>query len=508
MTTDHAEVEDKYDVDDETAVPAFVGVDGVASVEPQVEQDLEATYFDTADLALTKAGITIRRRTGGQDAGWHAKLPAPEARHEVRVPLSRAVKTVPKEIRSVVQGVVREQPLLPVAMIRTRRRASRLLDKKGGVLAEFADDLVTGQRLSPGTEPTTRTWREWEIELVDGDASVLAAVGAALRDSGATPSWAGSKLARTLDQRMPQPPRALVEPDRKAPAAGVVQHRLLEQVAELVRWDPLVRRDVPDSVHKMRVASRRLSHALATFRPLLDRSVTEPIRDELTWLAGYLGDARDAEVLRARLLTALGAEDRHVVPATALRRVDRELSARYRSAHQRLMQVMESERYFALLDRLHAVAATPPLTELATEQVRDVLPGRVLHDWKRLKKRVVAAGETDDPVDRASLLHEARKAAKRVRYAGEPLVSLYAGSAKKFVSLHEDIQTTLGEHHDSAVARDELRRLAGQADREGTDAFIFGVLYVREEAVGAAAEEEFADVWRRVSKKRRRHWLH
>ena len=55
-------------------------------------------------------------------------------------------------------------------------------------------------------------------------------------------------------------------------------------------------------MHKMRVGTRRLRSALATFRPLLDRAVTDPIRDELKWIAGELGGARDAEVLRERLL--------------------------------------------------------------------------------------------------------------------------------------------------------------------------------------------------------------
>ena len=66
-----------------------------------------------------------------------------------------------------------------------------------------------------------------------------------------------------------------------------------------------MRQDLPGGVHKMRVATRRLRNALATHRPLLDRDVTEPVRDELKWLAGALGDARDAEVLQARLVGEL-----------------------------------------------------------------------------------------------------------------------------------------------------------------------------------------------------------
>ena len=60
------------------------------------------------------------------------------------------------------------------------------------------------------------------------------------------------------------------------------------------RLDPAVRLDADDAVHKMRVAVRRLRSTLATYRRLLDRDVTEPLRDELKWLGGVLGAVRDA----------------------------------------------------------------------------------------------------------------------------------------------------------------------------------------------------------------------
>ena len=73
---DHLEIEQKFDADPDLERPDFDAVTaGVAAAAP-VLHHLSATYFDTADGRLQAAKITLRRRTGGTDAGWHLKLPA------------------------------------------------------------------------------------------------------------------------------------------------------------------------------------------------------------------------------------------------------------------------------------------------------------------------------------------------------------------------------------------------------------------------------------------------
>jgi CHAD domain-containing protein len=326
--------------------------------------------------------------------------------------------------------------------------------------------------------------------------------------AGATPSAAPSKLARALDDRTPGPrygPPPV--PRRKGPAADLAGARLLELVTELRRRDPQVRHDVPDSVHKMRVALRRLRSALATYRPLLDREVTDPLRDELKWLGGVLSDARDAEVTLERLQEMIAAEPAVLVRGPVLRRVRRELGDQYRAARVRALAAMQSERYFALLDRLDDLLADPPWTDRARDRVRDVLPGRVRRDWKRLARRVSAVSETDDAVERNLRLHAARKAAKRARYAAEPMVALYGDDAASFVRATKTIQTVLGDHQDAVVAQPKLRDLADTAAAAGENAFTFGVLDVREEALAARTAAQFEDIWRAASRKRLRAWL-
>ena len=501
--TDHVEVEEKYDVDERTPLPDLSGLPGVASVAVPEEHQLEATYVDTPGLALARARTTLRRRTGGHDAGWHLKLPADDGRYEAHEPLGDADGPVPDRLRDVLRVVVRDDPLLLVVTVRNRRTAHRLLDERGRVLAEVADDRVTTWS---GDTTAPRHWREWEVELVEGGHDLLEAAAEALVAAGATPSATTSKLARALGDRLPAAPERIAL-DADTSAGIVVRDRLAEQVAELVRRDPLVRCDAPDAVHKMRVATRRLRSALATFRPFLDREVTEPLRDELKELGRVLGDARDAEVLRETIEETLDAARPDVPSDEARSHVVSGLRLRYERAHARAVAAMGSERYLALVDRLHALAAEPPLTGKADEPTDDVLRRRVRHDWKRVRTRVRAVEGAEDPAARSDALHEVRKAAKRARYAVEPLVPAYGRDARRLVKRLKRVQSTLGDQHDSLEARAELPQLARRAASDGVDVYALGVLHVRLEERAAAAEAAFDEVWRRASRKKLRSWL-
>ena len=142
------------------------GWTGVATVDAPVEHALEAVYLDTADLRLLRARITLRRRTGGADAGWHLKLPAGTARRELHAPLGRASKKPPKALLEPVAGVLRGAQAQPVATLRTRRVVTALRDADGRLLAEVADDTVTRDPPpAPGGAAELQTWREVEVEL-------------------------------------------------------------------------------------------------------------------------------------------------------------------------------------------------------------------------------------------------------------------------------------------------------------------------------------------------------
>jgi inorganic triphosphatase YgiF len=199
------ETERKYEAEPDFAMPDLAVITGVAAASPPDRLRLAAIYFDTGDLRLAAARITLRRRTGGSDAGWHVKLPAGvDTRREVRFPAGRSARAVPARVAAVVSGWTGGEPLLPVARLLTARTVRQLTGPDGEALAEVADDLVTASRAAPGppgspvswAEPLA--WREIEVELAGGTAGLLDAAGQLLLRAGARPARSSSKLARLL----------------------------------------------------------------------------------------------------------------------------------------------------------------------------------------------------------------------------------------------------------------------------------------------------------------------
>jgi inorganic triphosphatase YgiF len=198
--TDWLETEHKYDVDPDFVIPELAGLAAGLSVTEPAVQHLAASYYDTPDFGLAAAGITLRRRTGGADAGWHLKLPvAPGSRRELRAPLGPGAEDVPDSLAAQVTTWTGGQPLRVIAVLETTRTVRRITGPAGQDLAEVADDLVAARRAAaPGRDSTSFTWREIEVELISGTPAILAAAGTRLRAAGARPSPSASKLSRLL----------------------------------------------------------------------------------------------------------------------------------------------------------------------------------------------------------------------------------------------------------------------------------------------------------------------
>jgi CHAD domain-containing protein len=294
---------------------------------------------------------------------------------------------------------------------------------------------------------------------------------------------------------------------RDSSGRAVVERRLVQLVNELREQDPLVRAEVPDAVHAMRVTTRQLRSALSTFRPLLDRRITEPLRDDLTWLAAALGVARDAEVLRSRLLGELEAHGAEVERVGLSDFLERDLGDRYRLAHRRCVEAMRTGRYLGLLERLQELALSPPWAERETAGDQAVLRRRVRKDWKRLRRAVRALEADGEGGDPATRLHEVRKVAKRVRYGAETLIPPVGTRAEKLAKAVKEVQRVLGDHQDGALSRAVLFDLSVRATAQGQNAFALGVLSAREEDHARAARAAFDAVWKKASRARLRRWL-
>ena len=528
MVAVHREVEKKYAADEAFELPPLTGLvpgidgrrrtgDGGATPIAEgevVRQKLSATYFDTADLRLALAGLTLRRRTGGDDAGWHLKVPAgKDARSEVRLPLGRGARTVPTRLQQMVWARTLGAALRPVAEIVTGRSVRRLVDATGHVVAEIADDRVTARRLLPlngsgDAAGAAVSWREIEVEVDDEAPDLLDAVDARLRERGLEEAAGASKLAHVLDLDRRGATEAPMATKLTVGSTGgeVVLAHIREQVEQVQAQDLPVRLDAPDAVHKMRVATRRLRSALTTFKPLFAADVVRPLRDELRWLAGELGAARDAEVMRDRVRKAVEADPEVPESGSVAEDAAAELGQAYRTAHDRVLAELDGERYHGILLALDGLVTSPPYTDRAAAPAATALPPRVKWSFARVRRLVEEADATPAGAEREELLHDARKAAKQARYAGESVSRVFGASATAFAEVMEDVQEALGEHQDSVLTRERLRELALHTSSTAA-AFLYGRLHALEEARAQETQQHFDAAWRAARRKSLHRWL-
>ncbi|MCW2662840.1 MAG: hypothetical protein JWP83_3992 [Mycobacterium sp.] len=490
-TSRHLEVERKFDVVESTVSPSFEGIAAVAHVDKSPVESLDATYFDTPTQDLARNKITLRRRTGGHDAGWHLKLPSgPDARTEVGAPLDASEQgTVPSELRDVVLAIVRERPLEPVARIGTERETQVLYGADGAALAEFSNDHVTAWAAADsGADPARQEWREWELELVEGngaaDTELLSRLSNRLLDAGAAPAGHASKLARVLG--------TTARPDGTAEPADPMHRAVAEQVGELLVWDRAVRADAHDAVHQMRVTIRKIRSLLADSQDSFGLSENAWLLDELRELGNVLGGARDAEVLAERYQQALDNLPPELVRGRIRERLVDGARRRYRTGLRRSLTAMRSQRYFRLLDALDAWVAEIPAAVSGEEPAPVTLDAA----YRKVRKAAKAAAqlEVGDEHERDLALHRIRKRAKRLRYTAAATGATQVSEQAKVV------QTLLGDHQDSVVSREHLSHQAEAARTAGEDTFTYGLLYQQEADLAERCRQQLDDALRKLAK--------
>ncbi|MFD9126559.1 CHAD domain-containing protein [Kitasatospora sp. NPDC059571] len=281
-------------------------------------------------------------------------------------------------------------------------------------------------------------------------------------------------------------------PHRDEPTAGeLLADWLTRQTERLAALEAAVRADEPDAVHQMRITSRRLRSTLQAYRPLLTAD-TAPLVAELRELAAALGVARDAEVLGERL-TALARElPEECGPAETADALARWSAEQTELARPQAVAALDGPRFPALLAALRGLAAEPQFTARAERPAARELTRIARREQRRTARRIRTARAAAPGTATEVALHDARKAAKRARYAGEP-----AGrAARGFVRRMKELQDLLGVHQDAVLACRTLHGLAADGP-----AFAYGVLYERERVVEAEARAALPGVWRRARKR-------
>jgi CHAD domain-containing protein len=303
------------------------------------------------------------------------------------------------------------------------------------------------------------------------------------------------------------------------PTVGtLVRQRLADQRDALRAAEAAIRAGEPTGLHDLRVAMRRIRSLLATFRPVFDRSVTEPLRAELKDASGRLGSSRDAEVATDntdRLLEDVelaGVDEDAVAGLRARLRLDAV------AAGDVIEETLDSTGYAALTLLLDELVTHPPLVDAkAQRDAAKVARKRVRHDARRFAD-VAAAARADNvaggngrrignggngtevagqdhgspahpALDHASHLHEVRKAAKRLRYAAETARSVDEEAMKLVVKKAKAVQSALGEHHDAVMTRAILRHLALDEAVGEAAAFLLGHLDADEQRAMVELEQ-------------------
>ncbi|MEV4517194.1 CYTH and CHAD domain-containing protein [Dactylosporangium sp. NPDC049525] len=495
------EVERKYELPDDFTMPSMIGIADVARVTAPDDQHLDATYYDTAGLRLTSGRVTLRRRSGGNDAGWHLKRPSGGERSELQMPAKPKQRTPPPEIATQIRALTRGEPLHPVARIRTHRVEQGLQDAAGTTIALVADDIVDTESLVGAG--VVQRWRELEVELVDGSPADLARIDKALRDAGARPSASPSKLSRALGPDHPKPSTA---PAPRSAARRAVVDYVTAQRDAVVGHDPEVRLGDAEAVHKMRVATRRLRSTLRTFAPLLNASEghLDHLHDEIKWLTGLLGEVRDGDVMAQRLADLLAAEPPELVLGPVQARITQLLAARTEGARRRLIAGLDSQRYLTLLNDLDALVVVAVREGRVAKRELHRLARRAV---RRADRRLASADAGPAGTSRDERLHEARKAYKRARYAAELATPVAGPAAAALADRITDLQDVLGAHQDAIVTAELLRDYGLRAFADGENAFTYGLLHARQAEHGRIALAALPRARRRASRPKVRRWL-
>ncbi|MGV9862122.1 CYTH and CHAD domain-containing protein [Rhodococcus koreensis] len=506
--TSISEVERKYEATSEQQLPALSGLPGVDGEPRRDTVQLSALYYDTGELLLLRSGITLRRREGGDDAGWHLKIPAgADERTELQLaPDPEHPETeVPREFAELLTAFTRGAALNPVALISTDRERQRLVNAAGTTLAEVVSDVVIAAVPETGTGTDERVWREIEVELAAGDRKLFDAIDSRLTDAGITRSDAPSKLRRALGDAVGGTPAPVRGKKRSAPRTLLLEY-LAEQKDSLVTADLGVRRDLEESVHDLRVSARRIRSVLQVYgSSLRDQETVDELIDELRWVGQALGPARDTEVQWSRLVDRLGdAEeipDREVVRA----RLDEYFSGLAAAARPGALAALNSQRYLDLLAGLDTFLAAVESSEGSGPSKKTVAKTlRTLS--KSVHGRVGKAAAATTRAERDELTHRARKRAKRLRYAIESTRSLTPKASARAQKKFKGFQNVLGDYQDAVVAREHILAAVAEDQHSAESSLGLGMLLQRELDRGDALAADLKPEWKTAKKVARKVW--
>lgn len=481
---DH-EIELKFLIAPEASNAVLARLEGREAV-----RQLDATYFDTPEHALRKAGFGLRVRDGENGRKQTLKS-ASSGGVFARGEWESAVEG-PEPDRALLAEtpaakVINGDALTPVFAANVKR-VIRLVERDGAVIEAALDqgELLADERRAAVSE--------LELELKAGAPRVLfdlardLAAHAPLRLSLVSKAERGYALA--LDE--PDGPRPEAPLDLDATTGEALQALGRTALCRLCAAAEALRaRPGPERVHKLRVAARRFRSLLSTFKPLAGDPAAQQVKAELKWLADELGAARGLDVFIADVWRPAvesrpandPADEAAQDEARALAAFGKALLAAQTEAYARADAAVDSARFRALaIDAAAWLEAGAWTTDARLEKARAraaaVFAAKALDKRRRRIRKDGRDLAALSPEDR----HHLRIRGKKLRYAAEDLGGLFPDHPKRlerFVQATKDLQDGLGLLNDLAV-REALAREVALSSDDPQAAFAAGRLTVNE----------------------------
>lgn len=436
-------------------------------------QQLDAAYYDTADLRLQKRGISLRVRKEGERFIQTIKSKGSAAGVHDRMEWETVVPDLTPRPDWVMNNEAQALlgHLVPGELVETCRtaieREIRVVGHKhNGEIAiiEIAFDrgtLEAGDRSLPAAEI--------ELELLKGDRQALYALALELHDYAPIQIELRSKADRAYALFTEAPPQwHKGKPLRFAPKTTVDEGISTVFQSCFSHWmanEPAVlENNHPEGVHQMRVALRRIRSALTLFGSVLPMMQAGWLKRECRWIAGTLGSARNWDVFLEEVLAPLEAKRPGDKSLAALRdQCERARARHYETARE----AIRSPRYTALV-----LNFSQWLDEADWNATNNTTRGEILasplkayaasvlerHHRKLLKQGRGLATATPEK------RHKLRLSIKKARYAAEFFASLYGRKQSRYLIKDlSRLQNTLGDLNDLAVTERQLETIVYQA---------------------------------------------
>jgi CHAD domain-containing protein len=478
--------------------------EGLTATRSNVRR-LVDTYYDTPDWRFNRAGYSLRVRRWGsrQDAVLHrfdkkVKGATDSSFFNLSISSLDDLRTATGPLTERLQALAGDQELVPLFAVTTSRKPFRLAAGK-----TLLGDLVVDDSLVATSDGNHRQrLQRVKVEVKDGEHPGVGAWVENLRDSCALRSADLTKYHVGLSvaglRPAPLPDLGPVAISDDSTIGDVAYAVLRKQLGLLLAHESGTRMgDDPEELHDMRVATRRLRAALNLFASVLPQRARH-VRDELRWLAQALGEVRDLDVQLEELVEwrkEAGDQQEALTPLHAV------LERHRRDARQRMLAVLDSDRYRKLVRSFTGMVTRGPGAEIEASQapVLDAAPALV----KKRYRRVRTLGDTITAESPPEEYHELRKQGKRLRYALEFFGDIYGKPAKELVASLTNLQDILGAHQDAYVAVERLRQLSSAEGDQlpSRTAFAMGEIAERYAQQTAVLRSQFPEAYRALGGK-------